>query len=191
MPAIELEIEDLKSRGDQVRNLLRPLTRNDFGPAWVNKNQNRIFVIGTHDGSPPTSSYREWRFSTFVPNIRAMYFELWRELIGGKWYLDRAYLSLFKTDLPKQKEIEIICLHCDPNEPLDSEHIAYKKGPHLHIKGVTPYSLDQSHIALQQERHLDLVLSSSEELTIALTWGIRMIKEEILDTIFKDLVNTL
>jgi hypothetical protein len=188
MPSIELEIKDLNARGEQVRDLLRPLTLKDKGPAWQPKSANRVYIIGTHDGSPPSSNYRDWRFATYVPGYRGMYFELWREDENNRWYLDRAYLSLYKFESYEQNEAEFISLHCDPNEAIEAAHSIYKRGPHLHINGGTPHPIPHSHIALQQDKQLELVLESCGELTIAISWGIRMIKEEILDTIYEELV---
>lgn len=188
MPAVELDIEILSSRGEQVRNLLRPLTLKGNGPAWQPKSQNRVYVIGTHDGSPPSGFYRDWRFATYVPSYSCMYFELWREFDSNKWFLDRAYLHLYQTNPHEHSETEFLCLHCDPNEPLEAAHSVYKRGPHLHINGWTLPPLSHAHIALQQERHLDLVLVSCDELTAALCWAVKMIKEEVLEAIYEEMI---
>jgi hypothetical protein len=188
MPNILLEIEDLNSRGEKIRGLLRPLTRRPDGPAWQRRSRSRVFIIGTHDGSPTQSDFRDWRFSTFVPNYRGMYFELWRSINEKIWYLDQAYLNIYRSEPHEHTEAEYLCLHCDPNEPEHAPHSIYKRGPHLHIKGGSPAPLPKSHIALQQDVHLDVTLNSCDSLMHALSWGIRMIKEEILDEILEDMV---
>jgi hypothetical protein len=190
MPYVELKAEDIPSRGEKVRELLSPLSNKLGGPAWQLRGLRRSFIIGVHDGSPTQSDYRDWRFATFVPNYRGMYFELWDTVDDRTWFLDRAYLNIYQTVVHTQQEIEYLCLHCDPNESDEAAHAVYKKGPHLHIKGGTPQPIPHSHIALQQKDHLTIVLDSCDSLMGAMSWGVNMIKEEILDEIFKEMVNT-
>jgi hypothetical protein len=95
--------------------------------------------------------------------------------------LDRAYLSLFKTEPSTRTEIEFLCLHCDPNEPDDARHAIYKKGPHLHIQ-VAEEPIPHAHIALNRG-HLDAVLNSPDSLTKAMGAAILMLREEILDAV--------
>lgn len=183
MKSIQIESAHLSFRGKLVRKMLVPLTKRPDGPACQPKSIRRTYIIGAHDGSPPTSDYRDWRFATCVPNYRAMYFELWREIDNINWYLDRAYLSIYRIVDPHiLLESEILCLHCDPNEPDDAPHSIYKKGPHLHILEASE-PIPHSHIALQQEKHIPLVLGSVESLMEAMTWAIKMIREEVLEAI--------
>lgn len=176
---IQITPEDLANRGEDIRRLLRPLARVHDGPAWQQRTYIGAYVIGTHDGSPSSSDYRDWRFATFVHAYRAMYFELWR-LELRKWYLDRAYLSLFRTEQETRLETEMISLHCDPNEP-PSRHSPYKIGPHLHIK-VAEHPIPLAHIALNK-CHLPEVLSSPQALSIAMSEAVLMLKEQFLDAI--------
>ena len=75
MPIVKVTWDELGSRGKHVRQLLQPLTRQPDGPAWQPRSVSGDYIIGTHDGSPPQTNHREWRFATFVPNFRGMYFE--------------------------------------------------------------------------------------------------------------------
>lgn len=182
MMRVQLKMEELLQRGDRVRQLLQPLARQSTGPAWQPKVIRGDYIIGTHDGSPPQSDYREWRFSTVAPKIRAMYFERWRSTDRKLWHLDRAYLNLFKLNEIMHSEEELLCLHCDPNEPEGAPHASYKIGPHLHVKGGAPKPFPSAHIALNIG-YIESVLHSMESLTEALEWAILMLKEEILEAI--------
>lgn len=124
MPIVLMKIGDLGSRGEEIRKMLQPISKH--GPAWDIKANSRDFIIAIHDGAQP-SEYRDWRFSTIVPNFNAMYFERWKrtEEDDGVWYLDRAYLSIYQ--LINWGEKEFLCLHCDPNisselEEFETEH---------------------------------------------------------------------
>ena len=108
-----------------------------------------------------------------------MYFELWRGYGSNSWYLDRAYLSVFQVDPSTHTEVEIVCLHCDPNEPDHAEHALYKKGPHLHVR-TADYPVSRAHIALNRG-HLDAVLSSVDSLSEAMGLAVAMLKDEIMD----------
>jgi hypothetical protein len=178
VPVIQITSEALGSRGQNVQKLLRPISKQPGGPAWEPKSNQNRYLIGTHDGSPPASSHQDWRFATFVPNLRANYFEVWKRF-EELWYLDRAYLNIFQTDPTTRIEKKFLSLHCDPNEPDDALHAIYKKGPHLHIQAAdVPFP--HAHIALSGE-HLDTVLGSFDSLFKAMEWAVRMLKEQILD----------
>lgn len=179
MAAILLNWRQLRSRGSRIRKILQPIARQKGGPAWQPKQSPGNYIIGTHDGSPPQSDHREWRFATVVNNFRACYFEVWRHHSAASLYLYRAYLSIFQTDIGPLTEREFLCLHCDPNESERSEHAIYKKGPHLHIQAADP-PIPHAHIALNR-CHLEQVLSSEDSLTEAFGLAVIMLKEEILD----------
>ena len=177
MPFIQVTSKELGARGQYVRELLRPLTRRMDGPAWQRKTTQYTWIIGTHDGAPPHSSPQEWRFATFVPDLRATYFELWRRVDEESWCLHQAYLNIFRTDPAMREESKFLSLHCDPNESDDAPHATYKKGPHLHIQAADD-PFPHAHIALTG-KHLDMVLSSVDSLSEAIEWAVRMIKEEV------------
>ena len=210
MAIIQMKVSELGSRGEDVRTMLQPISKLEYGPAWERKSNPGGIIIAVHDGANPTSDYRNFRFSTFVHNFQAMYFELWRRTEENEqyWYLDKAYLSIYR--LIDRQEKEFLCLHCDPNiskleeqekirnragihlnkknlkqlnseiEKLDnSDKEKYKKGPHLHIKAADD-PLPHAHFALNLG-NLDAVLESIESLSIAMRYGILMLKEEVLD----------
>lgn len=178
MPVIQITSEELRARGRHIRELLRPLSKQPDGPAWEPKTTQYNYVIGTHDGSPSSSNHQDWRFATFVPGLRANYFELWKR-IDEFWYLDRAYLNIFQTDPIARTEKKFLSLHCDPNEPDDAPHAIYKRGPHLHIQAASD-PFPHAHIALTGE-HLDVVLNSFDSLFKAMEWAVYMLKEQVLD----------
>ena len=179
MPVIQVTSEELGARGQHVRKLLRPLSKRPDGPAWRPKTTQYNYVIGTHDGSPSSSSHQDWRFATFVPGLRAMYFELWKRVDDESWCLDRAYLNIFQTDPTTRTESKFLSLHCDPNEPDDAPHAIYKRGPHLHIQAAND-PFPHAHITLTGE-HLGDILSSFDSLFRAIEWAVRMLKEEVFD----------
>jgi len=216
-----MKIDDLVSRGNNIRIILQPISTQKYELAWNIISSTREFIIAIHDGARPTSDYRDWRFSTFIPNFHAMYFELWKRTVEDEknWYLDRAYLSIYLRI--QRDEKEFLCLHCDPNisseleEPEEKhekvfnrksfqlnkkylkskqaikqsssevdksdklEKEKYKKGPHLHIKAADN-PIPHAHFALNLG-HLDAVLETIESLSEAMSYGLLMLKEEVLD----------
>src|SRR5713226_8244772 len=126
MPIILTKIDSLASRGQNIRTMLRPISRIKQGPAWEQLAGTNELIIAIHDGSRTTSEFRSWRFSTFVQNLDAMYFELWKRLAKDEkyWYLDKAYLSIYQNI--NEREKEFLCLHCDPNLSLEAEEPAEK-----------------------------------------------------------------
>ncbi len=176
MEIIRMKVSELISRGEDVRTMLQPISKIEYGPAWERKSNPGGIIIAVHDGANPTSDYRNFRFSTFVQDFQAMYFELWRRTEEDEqyWYLDRAYLSIYQ--LINRQEKEFLCLHCDPNI---SDEGKYKKGPHLHIKAADD-PLPHAHFALNLG-HLDAVLASVDSLSQAMRSGILMLKEEVLE----------
>ncbi len=181
MPVIEVEERMLIGRIQKIQKLLRPLSKDSsVGPALKHVSGGRSYILAAHDGSPPTSNYRDWRFRTFVSDFRAMYFEEWVSSRNRHWYLEKAYLNIYKIDLPTRYEREYLCLHCDPNEPDNSSCAVYKKGPHLHISIAA--DLSHAHIALNKG-HLEEVLNSVDSLTKALDSGICLIVDEVLKRI--------
>lgn len=180
MSVIQVASRKLYSRGQCIQELLRPISKQSSGPAWKQTGKGTYnCVIGTHDGSPPSSSHQDWRFATFVPGLRANYFEVWKRVDEESWYLDRAYLNIFQTDPTTHTESKFLSLHCDPNEQDDAPHAIYKKGPHLHIQAASD-PFPHAHIALTSE-HLDVVLGSFDSLFKAMEWAMYMLKEQVLD----------
>lgn len=181
MPAIQMTLQELKSRGQQVSRLMRPLARVKYGPASEVKSTQHSFMIGTHDGSPSESDPTEWRFSTRVSGLRAAYYEVWTRVDDDYWCLEKAYLNVFRTDRATEDETKYLSLHCDPSQPDSAPHARYKKGPHLHIQ-VAEEPFPQAHIALTGGQ-LDEVLCSLESLSQAIGWAVQMLREEVLDRI--------
>lgn len=198
MPNVTLSISDLASRGNDVRTMLLPIAaaEQEGGPAWQPRSSSSEFVIGTHDGSPAGSDYRNWTFSTVISNIRAQYFERWLKFdnMGQEiWYLERAYLHVYIVNRASGDRKEILCLHCDPDDEPDVKlkddapekyqrllkQSYYKKHPHLHVKVADP-PFPHAHIALHVG-FLPRISSSVNALTEAMGHAIQMIKDEVLD----------
>jgi hypothetical protein len=197
MHPVKMSIEDLQSRGNDVRQMLIPIAAGkQGGPAWQPCSGSSEFVIGVHDGSPSGSDYRSWTFATVRADMRAQYFERWlkfeergREL----WYLERAYLNIFKVDLASRELIEFLCLHCDPVATADEtlketspekytkllKQAYYKKHPHLHVS-TADAPFPHAHIALQVG-YIDQILASVDSLSEAIRHAVQMIRDEVFD----------
>lgn len=185
MPRVKLTIKDLASRGSRIRELLAPLVNSPRTLFFQPKSKFGDYIIGTHEGSPSTSLYSDWRFRTIAPGFRAMYYEWWKMSEEDKeewWYLYRAYLHIYKLDAAQTEESEYLLLHCDPSEPDGSRHAKYKQGPHLHIHAVSDPRdpLPRAHVALNAG-HLDAVLVSADSLTAAIKMSVSMLREEVLE----------
>jgi hypothetical protein len=178
---VYLEEKDLIKRESKLRLLLEPISTHNSGPASKRVSRKGEIIFGLYDGSFSDIDYRDWRFDTYKKQYSGMYFEKWcyAEESEKNWYLERAYLSLFKIEKYPPTEKEYVALHCDPFEPKESKHFFYKVGPHIHIiQAEQP--LPHAHIPLNR-CHLDEVLNSIDDLSRALEKGIEMLKEQILD----------
>jgi len=181
MPTIEIASSDLRHRGACARQVLRHLVGRRGGPASDGKSRAGAYIIGMHDGAPPSSNVGDWRFATTVHQFRANYSEVWEEVNEGAWCLRSAYLNIYRTDPATHHESAFLSLHCDPNEADDAPHARYKRGPHLHIEAaVAP--LPHAHLALCLG-NLDVALSSVDSLTQAMEQAIMMLKEEVFDSV--------
>ena len=158
MPLIKATFDEVAARGAIIRTMLSPLSPLKSGPASQPTTTTKSYIIGAHGGSQSTSDYRSWRFRTFVSNVYAGYYERWNIISNDSLYLDRAYLSIFRTYTENRDEKEYLCLHCDPSEPDDEPHAIYKQGPHLHIVSATD-PLPHAHIPLNMV-HKDVILES-------------------------------
>ena len=180
MCVIQISPFELGKRGQKIRHLLQPLSKQPVGPAWKTISRSGQYIIGVHDGSPPQSDFTEWRFATLVHNLQGAYYEIWIRLSDESWYLRQAYLSMHRTDRTSASNtVKFIALHCDPNEPDEASHAIYKKGPHLHIQAADD-PIPRAHIALCVG-HLNDVLSSVDYLSEAMGLAVRMLREEVLD----------
>lgn len=179
LPLIQLDRDTLASRGREIRRMLRPLALVPGGPAWAPRSlQAGGLELGVHDDARPNGPVTDWRFSTKSSRIRANYHERWGPVSGESrmLHLERAYLTIYQSASPAQ-EIELLALHCEPNEP-DSDGAIYKRGPHIHIVAAQD-PIPRAHIALTRG-HIDEVLAATSNLTEALGWSIVMIQDEVL-----------
>lgn len=110
-----------------------------------------------------------------------MYHERWIPS-GSKWALERAYLHLYRAETGME-ETEMLCLHCDPDEPPGAPWWTYKRGPHLHFSEA-PEPIPHSHVALGLA-NLTEVLRTHGNLMEMMKHAIDMIRDEILDRLPK------
>ena len=174
---ILLSPREISHRGQKISNILKPLSRIPYGPAYNMKQGVGTIIIGTHDGAPSYSEYTSWRFATQSRGYYASYYEKWTSINeeDSQFCLERAYLTIYRN------QEEFICLHCDPNEEdIDGQgKVVYKKCPHLHIKRAEE-PIPKAHISIAVG-YITEVLASASSLTDTLKYGIQMIKDEIMD----------
>lgn len=199
LPHIRLTIDKLSTRGEDIRKMLIPIAGQSGGPAWKPSGvSSSEMIIGTHGGAPPISGHKEWYFPTILSDFRAQYYERWLKFVSQQqeiWYLERAYLNIYRKDRNTRDYREFMCLHCDPacrpEENLKQEDInlynrlikqtQYKELPHLHIIVSEP-PFPHAHLALNvgQRQH---VLSSIENLSESMKHAVQMIKDEVFDAL--------
>jgi hypothetical protein len=178
MPLLTIRTpHDLHTRRSAVTKILRPIARHSVGPALDTKSSTSVIVLAAHDGSPPRSEYRSWRFATTAPGFSAMYHERWERANHHVWRLERAYLHLYKRD--GLDETEFLCLHCDPTEAVTAPHAPYKQGPHLHIS-IAGDEIRHAHLAVHGG-FLSVVLANVAAFNRAMGWAIQMLRDEVLD----------
>lgn len=179
----EIETDRLCARGQEICSMLVPLA----GPSRLAYNivpYRSQLMIGIHSGSRLDSNVADWRFSTIVRGIRAAYHERWIAVDERRqrFYLERAYLHLFRRRAHESEEAQIMALHCDPNEPDDSglmKHATYKRGPHIHVSAAQQ-PFPHSHLVLNATQIHD-VLSSIDSLHSAARSGIVLLRDQVLD----------
>jgi hypothetical protein len=185
---VELSINTLFTRSDAIRSMLTPLVRSNR-IATSRRSYLGNVTFGAYSGTEPiTEAVGDWRFTTFVPSIRGAYHERWTPFDEKKkrYQLERAYLHLYRRKTaPSSQEIEIVALHCDPNEPDEPDgyqgvkHARYKRGPHIHVTAADQ-PIPHSHLALNLS-DLSEVLRSFDNLEGAFQNAIRLLEEQVLD----------
>jgi hypothetical protein len=168
-------------RAPEVRNLLSPLlaSQSRFHCGFEARKVNGGRVLVAHDNTRIGESYRDWTFRTFAKNFWCKYFELWKQ-IGQtqEWYLERAYLTILRPDIPNHDFDEYLCIHCDPNDLSAEPFGSYKRGPHLHVE-MAEAPIPDCHFPLNLG-HLQEVLSSVNSLTEALRQAVEVLSHEFL-----------
>ena len=173
-----LQAADLYTQEARVRLMLRPISRAQSGPAAAVQTVGGVWILGTHDGSPSLSGYRDWRFATPAQRHYAMYFEVWKPVDRRRYGMQQAYLNIYQR-CSNGEEKEVLCLHCDPGESRAAPHAAYKRGPHLHL-AFAEDPLQRAHLALHFGR-VDELLADNERLHSALADAVQMIRDEVID----------
>lgn len=168
--------------------MLRPLA-GKIRLVYAVVSYRSVVMIGVHSGARPEFGVADWRFSTMVRGIRGGYHERWIAVDEKRqrFYIERAYLHLYRRRADESDEAEIVAMHCDPNEPDDSgvlRHAVYKRGPHIHVTA-SEQPFPHSHIALNATE-LDDVLSSINSLHSAVTAGVVLLRDQVLDVLDQD-----
>ena len=173
-----LPAADLHTQGARVRSMLRPISRAQSGPASAPQTVGGEWILGTHDGLPSLSGYRDWRFATPAQRHYAMYFEVWRRVDRRRYGIQRAYLNIYQRGTDGEEK-EVLCLHCDPGESSTAPHAAYKRGPHFHL-AFAGDPVQRAHLALHVGK-VDELLADNERLHEALADAVQMIRDEVID----------
>jgi hypothetical protein len=117
------------------------------------------------------------RVPTKETGIFANYYEVWQPQVGSANYeLERAYLHLHRKLSRDDRDMQILCLHCDPALSPGSASYIYKRGPHLHIGGAAP-NIDRAHVSLCIG-DAELGGADLDTLTFKLAAAVEMISEE-------------
>jgi hypothetical protein len=181
----EIDVGTLSARGQEICQMLTPLA-GKIRLAYAVVLYRSEVMIGVHSGTRPEFGVTDWRFSTMVQGIRGGYHERWiaADEKRQRFYIERAYLHLYRRRADESDETEILALHCDPNEPADSgvlKHAVYKRGPHIHVTA-SEQPFPHSHIALNATE-IDDVLSSINSLHSAVTAGVVLLRDQVLDVL--------
>ena len=182
MPVLVLSHSELNHRPQQVQEILEPLRPLDkkhrVKPAACGVAHARAFevIIAAHDGKQP-AEYEKWSMSTNSSALSAAYHEHWaKDSASKKWHLDKSYLTIFVKTRPDPTPV--LCVHCDPNEPDDRAHYAYKCVPHVHLEAA-PSPYPKMHIALYR-CCTKKILSSLPAFDAALHDAMLMLRDELL-----------
>ena len=181
MAILATDTKDLFTyRIQHVKSLLSPLAeKKRFHCEFYRPKVARGKVLVAHDGKKIQESYREWSFRSHARDIWCRYFELWIPITSeGEWYLNRAYLTILRTNYQTRSLEEYLCIHCDPNDTSDEPGSSHKRGPHLHVEMAEP-PIPDCHFPLNLG-HLEQVLSSVDSLTEALQQTIEVLSHEFL-----------
>ena len=183
MAQIEISEQDLYFRPVKIKELLSPIlgrTNYFLGHRVPRVSSGRVIYCANDGPLDHQIGFQESRFATFHKNFRASYVEIW-DTVDGKnqfFHLFQSYLHIYFFDKENKidEPMQILCLHCDPEESGISSQ--YKKGPHFHILPAQQ-PIPHWHIALDLSFQAT-VLSDMDSLSNSLTNSIKMIREEML-----------
>lgn len=181
------KIEDIANRPIEIMEVLASLLPKRNRAGWIPvgvetltiARQKIFFLKGSGDKS---ETYNQARFNTFNNDFEASYFERWIPSPEGinLYYLDRAYLSIFKVSENEEilEDDEFLYIHCDPNE-VNDYHYPYKRTPHLHILRSSDDSVRHAHLAMHLHNQ-DELLTSKEAISSAIESSVKMITHQFL-----------
>jgi hypothetical protein len=164
----------------EVRELVKPLRPSPhIHCQFYQYSHHGDKVLAIHDNDRPETDYHEWRSRTFVGEVWCQYFERWIPFESDKrWYLERAYFHLYRTNQRERTLEQFLCIHSDPNCADIARMKRLRSGPHLHVLKA-PAPIPDCHFPLNLG-HLEAVLSSRPSLTMALQAAIQMICDDVL-----------
>ncbi len=167
-------------RIDEVQKFLRPIRRHPtlhcqfYRPQYAGGK-----VLAAHDGEPDGSDFHSWQCRTTAKTVWFTYFELWKPTAQREnWFLDRAYMHLFRADADTRTLIQMLCVHADPNCEDAMPLRLLKRGPHIHVS-TAEAPLPECHFALNFG-HLQRVLSNSARFTRAFRDAIHMVADDVI-----------
>lgn len=182
MPTIEIKVDRLHNRTNQMSALLAPFRKNgqSVGCSICRKLYAGCKALSAHDGSGGGDNFNTWYFRTYAKNILAQYYELWKPGDQpGKLKLWRAYLHLVIDNRTTQNYDKLVAIHCDPYDDCDEPLRSYKRGPHLHVENAEQ-PIPNSHFPLNL-MELNNILSSINNITKALELAIQVLCNEVLN----------
>lgn len=137
MANIEISEEELKDRGKSLcSRLKRCLPDKPFIFSALQSININTVALAIYQGQKRDLSYKNWRINIGCFKIAISYYEIWQRQRSNRRYcylLNKAYLHVYLPH-PTENEKDLIHLHCDPQEPEDSEHYRFKVAPHLHFE---------------------------------------------------------
>jgi hypothetical protein len=181
-----------RRRITDVEVMLRPLRRpKKFKVCEYLEDRNIGYIFSSLDEKDYTRRYSERRLKTdLIPEIWFQYFEIWKPIDKGTHViLSQCCLHLFLTDVATKTLKPLVFLHCDPTFGSDfsdeerkneqkMRQCRHKQGPHIHIE-LAPYPIPRCHFPLNLG-HLDGVLASVADLTMAMSAAAEILHYEVL-----------
>lgn len=170
----------MRSRPTAIAALVRPLLRSPKSTSVRPLGfADHVLGVVPNGLNPSQTAPDQIRVPCTRVGIFMNYHERWTQsIIDQAWSLDRAYLHIYRKRSREDRDVQLLCLHCDPDLKDTSHSAVYKTGPHLHIRGGEP-ALDKAHLAICVN-DADLGGTNISTLTETLRSAVRLIELEIL-----------
>lgn len=178
MNELSLSIHKLGQRRPVIQRSLTPLVRRRVTVRSATERNGRATILHAGDGFP---SAKGCRVRSRISGVFISYYEVWEETEDPQIVqIYQMYLNVYRIANEYDEE-ELLGLHSDPSEPMNSPHGMYKISPHIHVfAGDQPFS--HSHIALSLLNIRENCTSVST-LTQSFRRFIKMVDEQMLTQI--------